>query len=896
MADHDLHRMEWTLAEMGNQFRERPASDPTSAGVSRNGSLKSGPEVLFGRVVDSIPYVNTYKVLPERGLSVITCGYATPGPCGIIGAKSVSTLPVGAMVWFIFHRSTNHGMIIAVAPDYMSDGAKALSDFIYVGSRSGLHVDPANSYPFQTAARGIIDFSSGRPFDSTSGGEWGAITETGLRVLLDSFMVQLGCGEACGVYAYYWDQLLRLAGVNLQIRSSFSEQELLDDQSETYGMHGISIYPWEALGLPRFGNKAGRVLDAQQTELDESWYAANEPQHDDQAPIRRVKEFSGYLGQGGRRTISIPISRVLNTYGEPITEAAVFEEQISLTGRYTLRSATGVTIAKRPLIPAVRQKARPEAGSGDTPQNYRFSGLDGLGQGPEHKIHGAPGLPEMTSGTDPGRVRARGIEDLHAYVFNWANQTPFHYHQNDWTVSEETQSPLGTQLPEIDFGTLSENSQMYLQDPPRVNLDVDHRYNTVAFALSSSYFTLLDDGGVAIGDGFGSEILMSGGSIELSAPGDVWLKSGRNAVVWGGRDVVVRGRNHVDITASKKDVRIKAEKHLWALAGNGGSDGMLLLESRATSTYFDFGKDTPIIGEAASAGGVVLRATNNAVMTWSKDLYLRTGGGSIQAGDVFIDAGKGKSNILTTSQSIVNYLDQDGWRIDAYLTPRNVAKLHAYGQNSVFLSSNVYALGALAVDGEIYANSWIYVDNGSIASSEADATFGRVQSISAGDLASFFQEVRKAGDDAKPNLYTLWQTDFDQKWYQEHQAGADDTLAKAEFSCRSADQYRTYTSGGANFRIYEDRWQQMARKSGSVSTVWQEPVVSSQGVNTMPWPGYESFTQSGGLVLVPTTMFDMDRGTAKPRGAADSQNSPYHDPKYGTPEKAVLNDSYLVTG
>lgn len=896
MADSETHRIDWMLAETGNQNRERPAFDPTSAGVARKGDLKQGPELLFGRVVDSIPYVNTYKVLPERGLSVITCGYATPGPCGIIGARSVSTLPVGALVWFIFHRSTNHGMIVAVAPDYMSDGTKALSDFIYAGSRSGLHTDTANSYPFQTDSRGIIDFSAGRPFDSTSGGEWGAITETGLRILLDSFMVQLGCGEACGVYAYYWDQLLRIAGVNLQIRSAFSEHELLDDQTEAYGLHGVSPYPWEALGLPRFGNPAGRKLTAQQTQLDEAWYSAVEPQKDDQAPIRRVKEFSGYLGQGGRRTVSAPLSRLVNTYSSPATEVAVFEEQISLTGRYSLRSAAGITLAKRPLIPSVRQTARPESDSGDTDKNYRASGLEGLGSGPEHKTKSAPGLPSMSSGTDAVRVRARGIEDLHAYVFNWSNQVPFHYHQKDWDVSEETESPLGRQLPEIQFSQLSGNASMYLQDPPTIGVEIDHRYKTVEYALSSSYISLLDDGGVAIGDGFGSEILMSGGSIELSAPGDVWLKSGRNAVVWGGRDVVIRGNNHVDVTASKKDVRIKAEKHLWALAGNGGGDGMLLLESRAATNTFDFGTDTPIVGEAASAGGVVLRAANNAVMTWSKDLYLRTGGGSVQTGNIFIDAGKGKSNILTTSQSVVHYLDQAGWRIDAYLTPRDVAKLHAFGQDSVFLSSNVYALGTMAVDGEIYANSWIYVDNGSIASSESESTNGLVQSISAGDLASFFQEVRKAGDDAKPNLYELWKNDFDKKWYQEHQAGADDTLTKAEFSCRSAEQYQTYTSGGGRFRIYEDRWQQLARKSGNVSTKWQEPVVVSQGVNTMPWPGYESFTQPGGLVLVPTTMFDMATGTAKPRGSAESPPGYYADPKYGTPDKVVLNDNYLVTG
>lgn len=894
MTNHS-RRMEWTLAEHGNRGRERPAFDPTSSGPAANSNLNRGPELMFGRVMDSVPYLNTYKVLPERGLSVITCGYAAPGPNGVIGARGISTLPVGALVWFVYHRDMNYGMILAVEPDFMVDSGRALSDFIYLGSRSGLHADAANAYPFQTNTRGLIDFSAGRPFDSTSGGEWGAITETGLRVILDSFMVQLGCGEACGVYAYLWDQLLRIAGVNLQIRSSFSELELLDDQSETYGLHGIATYPWEALGMPLPGQMAGRTLDAQTSEIDQPWYSGVEPLHDDQAPIYRSRTFSGYLGQGGKRLVSSPQVRTPRQFSNPGSDASLFEENISLTGRWSVRSAMGISLVKRPLFPSLTQSNRPEATSGDTTDNYRFSGLSGLGSGPAHAVEGSPALPDMPSNADAVRVRARGVEDLHAYVFNWESQLPFHYHEDDWNLTEESQSPLGNRLPPISFSTLSGHSSMYLSDPPTANVNIDHRYGSVKYALTNSYITMLDDGGVVIGDGFGAELTMSGGSIELSAPGDVWMKPGRNAVMWGGRDVIIRGNNHVDITASNKDVRIKAEKHLWALAGNGGGDGLLLLESRASNTTFDLGKDEAKLGEDVVAGGIVLRASNNAVTTWSKDIYLRTGGGSIAGGDIFLDANKGKNQIYTSSDSFISFLAESGVRYDAFLNVRTVSSLHSYGKEAVYLGGKVYTLGQLSVDGPIYANDWIYVDNGSIKTALSKDQDGLVQEIDAGSLADFFKQVKQQRNNAKTSTFQLWKTNFDQKWYQEKQAGEDGTLSKMTFSFRTGKQYQTY-SGGMRFRIYEDRWQQMGRASGQASQVWRETNVQSQGQNTMPWPGYECFTQQGGLLQIDSTMFNMANGTSAPRGSANGTPTYYRDPAYGTPRPQVLNSQYLVTG
>ena len=51
-------------------------------------------------------------------------------------------------------------------------------------------------------------------------------------------------------------------------------------------------------------------------------------------------------------------------------------------------------------------------------------------------------------------------------------------------------------------------------------------------ALAGEVDLLLEDGTVVIGDGYGAEIRMCAGSITISAPGDVWLKPGKNAQMW----------------------------------------------------------------------------------------------------------------------------------------------------------------------------------------------------------------------------------------------------------------------------------------------------------------------------------------------------------------------------
>lgn len=891
-SDKRGRAIEWRLAEQRQAGMERPAFDPTSSGAAQQRRLDHGVEILFGRVMDAIPYLNVYKVLPERGLSVLTCSYLSPGPNSAFGARSSMTIAPGARVWFIYHRELSYGLIIGVEPDFMTDGSLALSDFIYLGSRSGFHRDTAHSFPMRMNSRGLCDWSAGRPFDATTAGEWGAFTETGLRVMLDSGMVQLGAGESCGVFAYLWDQLLRVAGVNLQIRSSVFEHESLDDESEHFDVTGYSVYPWESLGGGRQSSELFRTHPAQDTEIDKPWYAAIEPKYDDQMALRRVYHFQGYLGQGGKRTLVAPTGGATARQGVPAPTVTLFEENIALTGRLSVRSAMGASIVRRPLIPKLQPKKRPEHKQGDNATNYKASGASG--DGPQHVVSGAPSLP--SDAEDQSQVLAAGVADLHAYTFNWEAPHPFHYHEQDWELSEEDGGPLGDKLPPIPFEKLAKHRSMYLPPPQTASVEIDHRYGTVAYALTSSHLTLLDDGGVSIGSGCGCELRMAGGSITLSAPGDVWIKPGRNAVTMAGRDLILRGKRHVDASSSEGDLRLKAERHLWGVAGNGG-DGLMLLESRGTGNEYTF-EDVdgrPMLGSDARASGVVLRAANSNVVAWGQDIYLRTGGGSVGDGDITLDASNGRQNILTNSESVVHYMTpgNEGGRYDAYHDDGKVKSTNTFISSNSLLHGSLAVIGSVAVDGSLYTNDWIYVDTGHIATADAPRFNYLVPGITPDSLQPYFDEIKAAERSVRQSLTNYYSQAIKEKYLTEYHAGNDRVMSIVEFSFRTTEQYGT---GGGVFRLYEDRWQQLARLSETKTTVWTESLLVSQGQSSGPYPGYEVAAAEGSFRTLDLTMVDAATGTAKHRGSAAETADYYTDPKYATPVPGTLNNNYTVIG
>jgi hypothetical protein len=880
-----------------------PSNDAQATAREATQNLGVNPQIYRGRVVDVIAYALCYRVMLERNGGVVVCMAATPSGILPVGPRVLASIGPGSEVIVIRFNPGDYGVIIGGFPSPLTDPTLALSDFVHQSSRCGLRVDKTHSAPFSLADHGgIADFSDGRPFDSLSVGEWGAICETGLRQIIDPFMVQLAVDEATGIFAFYHDQLLRVCGYNLQMFSAGHEVEVYNDQCETHHYDGFTPYPWEQVGIVSPGEDPFQENEPKEVQFDKPYYGAWEPTEDDQMPFHRSLLFRGYLGQGGKRMVMAPPDEGPVTYSSDADKhAALWEENLGLDGRYSMRSAKAIHIAKWCAIPPVKRMKRIENADGDNEDNYKFSGQ--AGSGPDHKV---TGVIETTDSDNPHLQQAAGLMDVHAWVFNWLGAHPFHYHAEDWKILEETDTFAEKVEEQITYGDLAD--QFYLSRPDPVQQKIDHRYDEVDYFPNTSYISLLDDGGVVIGDGYGAEIRMSGGHIFLTAPGDIWVKSGRNFNVLAGYDACFRAKNSMDLSTTDKDLRLKAEKNLHLLGGNDGEEGGVLIECKAPSGY-DYQN---VVGEEVSMGGFQVKVDKGDACIWASNIYLRTGGGDVEPGVITLDADKGQQAITFNASTIMNYVSES--IMDNFGSDGNVEVSHLWSAESNVLGSGVCIQGFGIFEENVLVQGWVEAIAGHFASELSQQYDGKVGVMEGESLFLAYQSMQECETAAATSVQdaiTFWQELFTNYLYSDNQAGNDDTITAAHFTFRNPDQYRTN-----NFKLYEDRWQMMARLAGEELDMWDEKSINgASSEETMPYPGKKPWKDDETFMTMDLQLYDPEQGASIPRsggggngggaapadgggngggnGSAQTEQK-YEEPKFKEPDKKAPAEGYMI--
>jgi hypothetical protein len=147
-------------------------------------------------------------VIIEKGQPTRTATLLAGTSLSAFGAREINTLIPGTAVWLLIARHSPHAFILGVVPPAMTQATRSLMDWISRCSRN--RVDIADKQPLLLKDNGgVTDWTAGRPFDGLLCGEAGWITETGLKITIDPFLVQLAVDESCGIFGFYHDQLLR---------------------------------------------------------------------------------------------------------------------------------------------------------------------------------------------------------------------------------------------------------------------------------------------------------------------------------------------------------------------------------------------------------------------------------------------------------------------------------------------------------------------------------------------------------------------------------------------------------------------------------------------------------------------------------------------------------------
>lgn len=883
------------LLEAGSAAKQQSsfASDPFR--IHQTGNQRLGREPLFvGVVIHTLAGLGWYKVQAGGGRGWIAACQISAGSLNPLGVRDIGAIQPNTRVLIYKPSGLNYGMILGALPPLLRTGKIVNPDWLVAGGQSGYKREAAHQYVIKSlyANGGVLDFSGQRPVDGTAL-ERGWIASTGIALMLDDYQAYLRVNEQCGLFLNYYDSYTRLAGVALDIVSAVHEEACRDDEGESHYFKGIAYCPWEGLGLYAPGTPFTATGDDKDVQYKQAIAKVDLPADAaDTQPFYRWQEYGGYLGQGHlRRLTTKPVAAAgVRRYSDTDPDISLFSEAIGIDGSVHINSAKSVLITRRVKMVAPKLTKPSEDATGDdsVADNYRFSGQ--FGGGAAHKL-----AEIQVSDEQAALHKIAGIDDLIAFACNWKTLHPFHYHQGDFSVPQEAADDgvFARAQETIDFAVLA--TQPYLADPIPKKLDIDHRYSSVEFFERTSFFHMLDDGSLALGCGAGAQIVLAGGHIKLEAPGDIQLCPGRDLLMLADQ-AVLRARQSVDISASEHDVRIKAEKNIQMLSGNGGTGGVLI-ESKATSSSQQFAEK---IGEDVVSNGIILRAPQSAIAALAGSIYLRTGGGDMEDGDIVLDAARGHANVQCFSDE-TNFYCATG-QVRFHYGPiddvSDVTQTYSFGKDTCLIESNLLLGGRLTAfkNGDkapaIYLDGPIYCTGSIAAAGKVSDNSGSLLGKVDGTFADAISQITAAGTDVVTALHdggtTIHTAAIVQTLYQDNQLGNETVVPSLSFTFRDAidrDQYHV-----TDLRWLERRWEQMSRfGTGTGGEPWVEKAVTFEGQELYPWPGRKKWQEDAVFLrLSEQTMFDAATGTSRDRP------DPYEEPQLADWEPVTMKSAYRL--
>lgn len=859
--------------EGGFQLEE----DPKSINTLRNFKIPSlDCTIVSGFIIDTAPIAHAYKVLLNGNRTAVLC-YAlkTNGGNPALGSDSSYYAP-GTAVLVAIRPGGDMGAILGAIPP-IGDAA----EFVYYTCTSNASKnEPDQSdlacLTFQTPDNpfvGIYNFSTGLPRDTTDIGEFGFSTATGVKLMLNPFMATMAVDDYSGLWLFDQDSLLRLSGLNLQIRSAGREFEYLNDEGEYIEYEGTAIFPWEQIGYTRFPTSK-LIIDTPEEELtgEKAWKSYVEPGKEKAKPFHRLVSFGGWLGQGKFNQIVAPDpEKDWITYEDKEKHLGLNRHTETMDGWNNIISAKEFFIGKRGFIPSVSRVARPDDTStkiGDNPSNYT-------------KANNFDIESEIPSSDQP-LEEVMGLQDKLAYQQNFKEVFPFIQHANDYYVPEDAELNEGlSRFP--NFNELT--SKQLIKVPAEKEINVvsgGEAERKVKINAAESGLANLSDGSVVQFGGCGEELRMTGGSIFMDAPGDIWFKSGRKIILWAGDDIEIRAKGHIDVSTTEGSIRIKAENQLNMLGGNNGKSGVLI-ESKGKGKTFDFSKP----GEEAEYSGIVLKSSESVVAAMGATVYLRSGVNDSGQG-VFIDANEGEHSIYTLSSSVVNYVENAFTINYSNIKTGEVEATTTFDKDSnLFTGSIIASKDGYFVDNVYSGNNLFAVGHIFTGDSEDYDNFVSDYKRGKADLKKQLNRLEDEINTKQPEQYTKqYENKVKESILNEDQIGYEETRKNAGFTFRNQEQYKV----SEDFAVYESRWQNIGKNAGKGGNAWEEKgVVSESGEETYPFPGKDYYTGTPCYITQAWTLTDYEKGSYKNRMSGEEIAPEYKEPKYGEQEKKPLN-------
>jgi len=847
------------------------------------------------RVVRASPGLQYYRILID-GMGGV--GGAVPIYQGgdLYGARTYVTYPTGSIVLVLItekiqderFRSNDRycGYILGVLPTPATNATFRQGDNSQVHTLSGWLRDSVHTWDNTKRKQDIQrkNYNSYQPFDGLSG-EWGVFSPLGPGIFQGMLMSYLRGSDRCGVWTFTQDDLIRVMGKNLE-QFTFSRE--IDDSfvsGELSVMENTALYPWEGLGSFDHETPVGKkenvnTYSETESETRPPMRAAQERQRG----VFRLRHVRGYPGDVDQQFVCVPTGEGVDRYGQNEDKfPGVFRQDIGSDGSYLLQSAKSITLEKTILIPFPIELRRPHDPQGDL--NPGTPAETGDGEAGEDSEYLASGIYSIRKAADEEAAQAagseakphqrfdfKGVEDdltpasrpmlgmeLHGFRARETIKNLLR-HELNWKTPEEMDTSVFTEDgPAINVGPEFRLDPTVQHMPlPRVKeLKVDHRYPVCKYYASTARIEITDDGSIIMEDAYGSQFIMTGGSIYRQCANDLVDLPGRSSIVLAPKDIVQRAGRDIDLTSSYGDVRIKAEYNLMMIGGNAGDRGGVLVESRNEQARDDY---TYVAGVGSDIQGLVLSNPLGTLALLAQDIVGRAGVDADSASDGLISFMTGGDLHFEAANVLANVSEKY-----TVLSGPDGDDLTDLGRKSIlnFTASSLDLLGL----GSIYTDAAI------TASSGMTATGFDSESQTQTELTETLTE--RLNDDVLPDVEQTHRSLLEAAYELDGDAVGDgrlnyfnsDELYHVQASLRTQEDYGTAEESG--FLLHEGRWQQMAKVAEVEQRFWSEPVVrfddGEKSIETAPWPGKEPWSDKNRMIKIKAGQTNFDMLTGKSR-------------------------------
>lgn len=515
---------------------------------------------------------------------------------------------------------------------------------------------PVGSFKDDISDTGLLssifnNFGAGRPLDAYPG-DTTMLNSFGCGLVIGALQVSLMSGLGCSVECHYVDDLLRINSFNFEQNTSSAETSMFNDAGDYTEVKRLSPYVVQSLGgteqygvVPHVAAKE-RTTTASSTDVT----GVYKPELDTQIGWWRLVELDGYLANVKLHFVTVPLltSTRDSSKTEIQDEVGVFRSHVDSTGAYSVVSAKSISLIKDCFIPVPRERYKPDDSRGNKQEDIL-----------EARQENDKNLLDYTlkdQGTQHGSLLyAATSSDLAAFK---THRTLVHFRERpkDWTLKEIDEVDLAgfkdyiasEGLVSISAGPAA--GKMFTALPKVGLLRVSAREDVKYFA-SRSMIMLNDDGSIHLQDGYGSSISMRGGSIDISCPGDITMRPGRNMISIAGDTVSCIAGTDIELAANLGDIRIQADRNVSVLGGNDGSGG-ILLETKATAASL-YAPDEDIYKLPTSNinayRGIWFKAPNSTVSAVAPELYF---GNQAERCDIYLDSGSGSVQVTGRDCSI----------------------------------------------------------------------------------------------------------------------------------------------------------------------------------------------------------------------------------------------------